>query len=75
MSDKLWSKIESVLIMFTLSLVVVMITAFLVYVPATMYAKAECLTAGYPIANVSIGLEMYCVNSGDVIQLSKLKEG
>ena len=28
--------------------------------PVRMYAQAECLRSGFPVAHVTIGLERYC---------------
>lgn len=70
MSDKLWGKIEEFLMALGLIIAAVMIIAFITYVPFGMHTKAECLSAGYPKAKVSIWLERYCVNlDGDVFRL------
>ena len=33
-----------------------------VIMPVVMYTEAECLRNGYPHANVTVGLERYCMN-------------
>lgn len=33
-----------------------------VWTPVYLYAESECLRAGYPKTQVSVGLERYCTN-------------
>lgn len=51
--------------------------AYVIFIimPVLFYADAKCLRAGYPVAHVTIGLEMYCSNlQGTVtVQVDKLK--
>lgn len=56
-------------------LVSFLVYALLVVMPVQLYADAKCLKNGYPKAEVTIGLEMYCMNMDGAItvKVDKLK--
>jgi hypothetical protein len=36
--------------------------AVFVWTPVSLWAEAKCLSRGYPKTNVTIGLQVYCLN-------------
>lgn len=46
---------------------------FVAWGPTSLYAEAECLAAGYPKHQVSVGLERYCMNLEGTITVSVKK--
>lgn len=50
-----------------LAILLVPVVLFLLYYvfvvsPILLYTEAQCLRQGYPKANVTVGLERYCMN-------------
>ena len=54
--------IEKVIVAFLTALAVSMLYLIFVIFPVAFYADAKCLKAGYPVAHVTVGLEIYCSN-------------
>lgn len=46
----------------------------LVLLPVMFYADAECLRAGYPKAQVTIGLERYCTTLDGAVTVRVTKQ-
>ncbi len=65
-----------------LTVVFVPIVAFLLYItcadlPVSVYADAECLRRGYPVSQVTIGLQTYCstLDGSITVRVEKLRGG
>jgi hypothetical protein len=51
----------------TIILISLAVLCLIIYVPATLHAEQTCLAAGFPRANVTYNLEIYCTNLEGVV--------
>lgn len=65
--------LERLLYVFLAVIMIVTILLFVVWMPVALYTEAECLRAGYPKSNVTIGLERYCVTLDGAVTVKVTK--
>lgn len=60
----------------TVLIVIALFAAYLMFVliPVAFYADAECLRAGYPRSQVTIGLERYCTTLDGAVTVRVTKQ-